>query len=172
MSLNFSHRGSVLHSFFLGHSSALQERQATGARSPSADRSISPTVYSDGFLVSLYPPPLPCTPSTKPLFTSDGIICSIYFFEISCLETTSFIGIYPSSLCSARSIITLSAYLPLVEIILTPFFKKSRSPAKKDGGRFIFISQKVRLKDICRLYREEAQRLSCPRSPCAEQARR
>src|SRR5574344_1470796 len=55
----FFHIGKVLHSRALSHFFASHERHATGAISPSVSRRISPTTYSGGSLLSIYPPPFP-----------------------------------------------------------------------------------------------------------------
>jgi len=44
------------------------------------------------------------------------MIASAYFSEISCRSAISFSGMYAPLSCSARSIITRSAYLPFVDI--------------------------------------------------------
>lgn len=99
----------VSQGLLLFHGDASSPRHATGARFPSVNRRISPTRYSSGSLLSLYPPPLPCIPSTNLFFISTGIILSRYFSEIPCLSATSFIGIYPLPRCSARSVKTRRA---------------------------------------------------------------
>ena len=60
-----------------------------------------------------------CT-STKPDLDRLDMIDSRYFWEISCRSATSFNGVKAPVACSARSTMTRSAYLPLVEIIIIP----------------------------------------------------
>ena len=56
---SFVHIGMVRQSSFLSHVTSSHSRQDTGARLPSVSLMISPTTYSSGLLVSLYPPPYP-----------------------------------------------------------------------------------------------------------------
>ncbi len=110
---SFLHTGRVGHVAARSHTNS-PWRHATGAMGPSVTLRISPTVYESAGLASLYPPPLPWVPVTKPASRRLGIMVSRYFKEICCLSAISFSGTRRSPL-SERSIITRSAYLPLVE---------------------------------------------------------
>jgi len=110
---------SFLHTGRVGHVAARSQmnsplRHATGAMGPSVTLRISPTVYESAGLASLYPPPLPWVPVTKPASRRLGIMVSRYFREICWRSAISLSGTRRSPL-SERSIITRSAYLPLVE---------------------------------------------------------
>ena len=114
---NSSHRGSVSHSAFLGQSFSSSARHATGESVPSISSRISPIVYSSGVRHSLYPPPLPLTPTISLALTRSFTIISRYFLEIFCLAAISLRGMNLSDSFSAISSITRIAYLPLVVII-------------------------------------------------------
>lgn len=127
--------GSVMQSADRSHEPDEQPTQATGARSPSVRRKISPTRYSERSFVSLYPPPFPCTPSRSPFLTRTGSICSRYFSEMLCRFAISFIGTYPVPSQPARSIITRRAYLPLVDIIMALFLTTRNVPRCHSSAR-------------------------------------
>ena len=113
-SSNFFHNGNVIHSVALSHFSAPSSRQPTGANVPSVS-------YCAGVFSSLYPPALPRWLFTIcPLCNNDTII-SKYFMEIPCLSATSFSDTKDSPSFWAKSIITLKAYLPFVEIIISKY---------------------------------------------------
>ena len=56
-------------------------RQDTGERVPSAGRRMSTTAYAPGSFASLYPPPLPRTPTTRPSLLNVAMMLSRYFLK-------------------------------------------------------------------------------------------
>jgi len=89
-------------------------RHDTGAMGPSVTRRISPTEIVSAGLASLYPPPFPWVPMTKPASFRLGMMVSRYFSDIFCSSAMSLSGVYSTPLSASVSI-TRSAYLPLVE---------------------------------------------------------
>ena len=61
----------------------------------------------------------PYTVLRDQIFTHPTMMLSRYLWDISCRSAISFSGMYSPLWCSARSTKTRSAYLPLVEIIIS-----------------------------------------------------